>query len=270
MAQFLAYYTGVTDMSGYAYVNADSSGGSTRIEKGTTVHLVANYAETESHNRYHITSPVNGWLHKDYIKQITPVYEYTAPGVVSFSFPASGAVSGSTNPVVCVKTPSSTNATLYRRVDSGSWAYLRSGLYSAVTIYDRLSLTSGSHTIQYKLTEDGLDGAVVSRSITVNPVAWSRDIVIGSVISNENISHRKDINEMLSAVNRQRTYYGLATIVLPGTVGRFEDWKPQMVKMAEAVNECLTKANQTKITVNPGSWPDAATINTIRTGSKKA
>lgn len=270
MAQFLAYYTGVTDMSGYAYVNADSTGGSTRIEKGTTVHLVANYAETESHNRYNITSPVNGWLHKDYIKEITPVYEYTAPGVVSFSFPASGAVSGSANPVVCVKTPSSTNATLYRRVDSGSWTSLRSGLYSAVTIYDRLSLASGSHTIQYKLTEDGLDGAVVSRSITVNPVAWSRDIVIGSVISNENISHRKDINEMLSAVNRQRTYYGLATIVLPGTVGRFEDWKPQMVKMAEAVNECLTKANQTEITATPGSWPDAATVNAIRTGCKKA
>lgn len=270
MAKVLAYYSAVTNMRGYIYYNADGSGGGVQYESGTVLHLPTDYASRETNSRYPVTSPMSGWMNKGYIQNITAVYESTAPGAVSIVFPSSGATSGSTTPVVAVKTPTATSATLYRRVDSGSWTALRSSLSSSVTVYDKLSLSAGSHSIQYKMTEDGIDSSVTSLTITVVSTSWSRTISTGSVISNANISHRKDINEMLTAVNVQRKYYGLSTITLTGTVGKFADWAAQMKQMAEAVNACLSKANQTQISVNPSAYPDAATVNAIRAGCKKA
>lgn len=75
MASVLDYYSATMGMRGYAYVNSDSTGGSTPIEKGEVIHLSADYASTEADNRYHIIFPVNGWLNKSYVQGITPVYK---------------------------------------------------------------------------------------------------------------------------------------------------------------------------------------------------
>lgn len=73
MAKIL-YYTATMGLRGYVFVNPDSTGGSTPLEKRAEFHLAADYAETEQFNRYHVIWPVEGWLNKGYAQNIQPVY----------------------------------------------------------------------------------------------------------------------------------------------------------------------------------------------------
>ena len=73
MAKIL-YYSATMGLRGYVFVNPDSTGGSTPLEKHAEFHLAADYAETEQFNRYHVIWPVEGWLNKGYVKNIQAVY----------------------------------------------------------------------------------------------------------------------------------------------------------------------------------------------------
>ena len=87
----------------------------------------------------------------------------------------------------------------------------------------------------------------------------------GTVIANHTISHRTDIEELLGAVNTMRTYYGLAAVKLPGTVGKWADWKPQMKALQNGIEEVRTALDKTAHTwLAVPSWPTADVINELR------
>lgn len=191
----------------------------------------------------------------------------TAPGAPTFKLPADSATTRSQTPVVVLTVPADADGdtlTLYRKIDSGSWTTVKT--LASGTVYDQLpTLAAGSHTVYYKLADSYAESSAVSRTFTVQTQSWSRAITTGGVISNANISHVADINEMLAVLNAQRTYYGLSTIALTGTVGRFGDWKAQMDQMITAVKASGTAAGKTLSFATVPTYPTASVINEIRT-----
>ena len=271
MAKVLVYYKTTTNYRGYIYYNADQSGGSRQYEKGTEVHLPVDYASRITSGRYPVIYPINGWINQALLNPLEAVYEDRGPDAPSIVLPVAGAITESTTPVIAVIAAEGTSMELLRSVDGGEFAAVKTGIAGGATVYDKLpAMGAGAHDISYKLSEDGGESDAVSISITVRSAAWMRSIASGDIISNQTISHQADITEMLAAVNMQRAYYGLDAISLPGTVGRFADWQRQMQTMLTAVNGSLQAAGQAAESANIGEWPDAATINTIRNGCRKA
>lgn len=372
MAQVIAKYAATTNMRGYIYYSADGSGGGVQYEKGTAVQLPKDYASRETNSRYPIISPMNGWMNKNYLNGITPIYETvtdkcTAPSAVSINastkvltitggaggdlntfsgygiswreraitstawgawsadtvttsktvsvtanagyvrqyrvrtrgsagasyysdyvvcetlitgntankepvilLPSSGAVSPSKTPVVAVSCGADAEGdamTLKRSVNGGAWTDAAAVAAAGGTVYDHLpAMENGTYEIRYKLVDaNGAESSIVSVTIMVENAAWGRSIAAGDIISNTEISHRADIEEMLTAVNKQRVYYGLSQIQLTGTVGRFADWGKQMQQMLDAVNQCAAAAGQpTAYSTVDDVWPNAAIINEIR------
>lgn len=373
MASVLDYYKATTGMRCYVYVNADSSGGSSPLEKGTEIHIAADYASTEAYNRYHVIYPVVGWLHKDYIQDITPVYKTvtdsctaptsvtlntstkvltisggrggdlnsfqgygiswrdkpingsygswtsdvvvnssnttvtytvsapagyvrqfrvrtlgsagssyysgyvtcgttltgnTAPQTPSVVFPADGATCYSATPVVkvnCPADPDGDEMSLCRKVDSGDWEPL--GTVSGDHVLDTLpALSNGSHTIQYKLLDIyGATSATISITVTKLALAWTREIAPGTVISNKDVSHRADINQLLDVLNVQNAWHGRPETALEGVVGRFGDWKAQMEQLQSEIRSNGEKAGKTMEYGEAPSYPTASVIDEIRT-----
>ncbi|MBO5680595.1 MAG: hypothetical protein J6T08_02660 [Lentisphaeria bacterium] len=188
------------------------------------------------------------------------------PAAPVIMFPADLAETQSQTPVIVLNVPSDPDGdtvTLKRRVDNGAWidvATLGSG-----AAYDKLpTLAAGNHTVRYKLTDVYAESSEVSVTFVVLPINWTRSIAAGDVISNKNISHRKDIYELLSAVNTQRLFYGLAEVDLPGMVGQFSMWKAQMEKLLESINEVSSATGQSERMLNVPSYPSAFVFNTIR------
>lgn len=188
------------------------------------------------------------------------------PAAPVILFPADSAETRSQTPVMVLNVPSDPDGdtlTLKRRVDNGAWvdvATLESG-----AAYDKLPvLAAGSHTVRYKLADAYAESGEVSVTVVVMPVSWARAIVAGDVISNKTISHRADINELLSVVNAQRAFYGLEAVALPGKVGRFGDWKTQMEYLAEAINQSKTEAGQSTVQMSIPGYPTASVFNMLR------
>ena len=75
MAKRVLYYTAVTGGRCYIFYLPDGSTKGIQYERGVTVHLPADYAEREQYNRYPVTYPMEGWLHKGYCTNITEVTE---------------------------------------------------------------------------------------------------------------------------------------------------------------------------------------------------
>lgn len=194
----------------------------------------------------------------------------TAAATPTILLPGMNRVTGSKTPVVVVSCSADNEGdqmTLKRRLDSGEYADAAAVPGTGATIYDRLpELSSGEHTITYKVVDaNGGESEEASVMITQGSAAWTRSIASGDVIANETISHVKDVEEMLLAVNVQRMYYGLEPITLPGTVGLFADWGRQMQSMLDGTCACLLAAGQTVATHDViGEWPNAETINMIR------
>lgn len=206
----------------------------------------------------------------DYVVCATALTGNTAPSAPTVTRPSSGAVTHSTTPVVilsCPADPERDAMTLKRQVDSGSWQTVGSVPGAGGTVRDKApALAAGAHTLRYTLTDvHGLVSGTTSVSLTVTPVTWGRSISAGSVIANQSISHRADIQELRAAVNVLRAYYGLGGMTLPGTVGNFSSWKEQMAALQTAIGEALAVAGVTVPTwqIVPG-WPSAAVINQIR------
>ena len=205
-----------------------------------------------------------------YVQCATLLVGNTAPGTPAVTYPANNATTLSLTPAVVVTCPAEPEGdamTLKRQVDGGSWQTVASVPGAGGVVRDRLpTLSAGTHTIRYTLTDTyGLESGAASVTLMASPPAWSRAIVTGSVIANQSISHRADILELRTAVNAQRAYYGLATMTLPGTVGNFSDWRPQMLALQTAIGSAFAVAgvaapNWASV---PG-WPTAAVIQQIR------
>lgn len=192
----------------------------------------------------------------------------TAPSKPSIVFPASGKYTYCATPVVkvsCPADPEGDTMTLYRKVDSGSWTSI--GTLTSGNKLDTLpTLSTGNHTIYYKLADSyGLESSSVSISVTKVALTWTRTIATGTVISNEKVSHKADITQMVTVLNAQCGWYGNNTITLPGTVGRFGDWKAQMEQMETAIKANATTAGKTVSFDTVPSYPTASVINAIRT-----
>lgn len=269
MASVLSYYKATTNSRGYIYYLADGSTGGKQYEKGTEVHFPTDYASRESNSRWPVIYPMEGWMNKAFFGTPEAVYEEVGADAPTFVFPSSGATTESKTPVVAVKTPSGSGMSLQRKVGSGSWTTVKSSVGGNTTVYDKLpSLSTGTTLVRYRVREGNVGGDEAVISIVVKSASWKRTISSGTVISDVTVSHRADINEMLASVNTQRKFYGLSAISLPGTVGKFADWKMQMDTLVNAVNQSLSKAQQTQIVLTVPSYPTASTINSIRTACR--
>lgn len=205
-----------------------------------------------------------------YVQCATLLVGNTAPGTPAVTYPANNATTLSLTPVVgvtCPAEPEGDAMTLKRQVDGGSWQAISSVPGAGGVVRDRLpTLSAGAHTIRYTLTDAyGLESGATGVTLTAAPPAWNRAIVAGSVIANQSISHRADILELRTAVNAQRAYYGLAAMALPGTVGNFSDWKPQMLALQTAIGSALAAAGvAAPYWASVPGWPTAAVIQQIR------
>lgn len=184
--------------------------------------------------------------------------------------PVSGAVTVSRTPVVVVSLGADSEGDrmdLQRSIDGGEWFRAATAAGTGETVYDQLQdLTEGSHTIRYKVVDiNAGESAETAVTIVVQHGSWTREIASGDIISNAEISHVADINEMLYAANVQRMYYGLPEIVLPGTVGMFADWDRQMKALLNAAKDCQVSAGQLPpVPRAMDGWPNAALLNQVR------
>lgn len=202
-----------------------------------------------------------------YVTCPTTLTGNTAPYAPDIVSPTNGKTTYSGTPVVkvnCPADPEGNTMTLYRKIDSGSWASV--GTLASGTKLDTLPLLSdGSHTIYYKLADShGLESGTVSVTFTKTALTWTRPIATGTVISNEKVSHKADINQMLTVLNAQRGWYGNSAIALSGTLGRFSDWKVQMEQLEAAIEANATTAGQTVTFSTVPAYPTASVINAIR------
>lgn len=193
----------------------------------------------------------------------------SAAGAPTVEVPNSGAITFCKSPSIriqCPADPDGDMVTLKRSFDSGAWTDVMT-LTGDSKVYDKLSgLANGTHTVRYKLVDtNGAESAIDSVSFTVTGHSWGRAIAPGDVISNRQVSHRADIEELLAAVNSACAFYSIADCVLEGTVGAFGDWGKQMEALEKKLNECLLAADKREhsFAAVPG-YPAAGVINEIR------
>jgi hypothetical protein len=187
------------------------------------------------------------------------------------NFPVNGGKTRTKEPWVVTymePDPNGEEQTLCRKVDDGEWYDVTICDPNTVTVdYKTLkNLAPGEHTIYEKLVDaSGEESPVVSTTFTLESFEWSRNIEAGDVISNQQISHRKDIEELLETLNVTRSYYGLPPIAsLPGVVGRFADWKVQIEALLSAANDIKQLRGETPLTRAVPSYPTASMFNKIR------
>ena len=235
---------------------------------GATVSVTANAGKARQY-RARTQGSAGEAYYSDYVVCETLVSGNTAAKVPTILLPASGAVSSSLTPVVVVSCGADNEGdqmTLKRSIDGADWVNAATVAGTGGTVYDRLpEQTAGTHVIRYKLTDiNAAESETVSVSVVIGAASWTREIKSGDIISNKNISHIADINEMAEAVNVQRLYYGLEPISLPGTVGKFADWGQQMQTMLDASKQCLAAAGQPVTASTSDVYPSANTINELR------
>ena len=239
------------------------------VSTGRTVNISVNAGKVRQY-RVRTQGSAGESYYSDWVICSTLLSGNTAAKMPTILLPYSNAVTASKTPVVvisCGADAEGDQMTLQRSIDSESWMAVSTVAGTGGTVYDRLpSLGDGRHSIRYKLVDiNNAESSVVTIYIAVSANTWSRDIASGDIISNEQISHINDINEMMNAVNVQRLYYGLPAITMPGTVGKFADWGKQMRAMLEATNACHAAAGQTVNSVTVKDvWPYAEIINVIR------
>lgn len=204
--------------------------------------------------------------YSDYVIGGTTLTGNSSPKSPVIKIPSSNAITIHPMPYVvieCLADPDGDVQTLKRQLDNGSWenvTTLRNGTFT-----DQLpTLQTGSHTVKYKLADQYFESSVASVSFVVSSHAWNRTINSGDVISNAFISHKDEINDMLSAVNIQRAWHGLDNIGLAGSVGQFATWKKQMEALLEGINACALSVGMSATALSIPSYPTAAVINAIR------
>lgn len=188
-----------------------------------------------------------------------------APPAPTMTYPASD-TTGSLSPALSLAVgsdPDGQDVTVYYQLDGGSWT-----AYTGVT---RLTLTAGSHTLAIKAVDSlGAETAGTGRTFAVAPPSWARAISPGSVIANQTISHRADIQELLAAANVQRSWYGLAPMTLTD-VGLWGKWRQNMADLRQSIEVCNSRAGLAAPTWTAMTgYPTAAVVNEIREGVQAA
>lgn len=209
-----------------------------------------------------------------YVTCATLAVGNTAPGTPVITMPQTGAFTYSQEPRVFVTVsadPDGDTMKLMRKTDDGEWverAQISIAEGNEQIKDDLFDVEFGAHTIYYKVVDaNGAETGAASVRLTMEMAEWTREINSGDVIANKEISHVKDIEEMLEKLNVVRKYYNLPGIVLPGTVGRFADWRSQMVAMLEGLNEISQLTDSIEFgTEQVPDWPEASTILMIRFG----
>jgi len=197
----------------------------------------------------------------------------SVPATPSFVFPANNQTVFTLTPTVRVMVgaePDGQTQTLQISVNSGTWQTVQGMSASGGTANATPTLIVGQNTVTVRVL-DSLNAAsnTASRTITVVIKEWARAISTGVVIANTTISHQADITEMLTAVNTVRAYYGLTASTLPGTAGKWADWKLRIEALQTAIAACYTAAGKTIPTWgNVPAYPTAAFINAIRNAIK--
>ena len=208
----------------------------------------------------------------EYITCGTSIVGKLKPGTPVITLPEKGARTFQVSSVVFLTVSADQDGDtmkIMRKVDDGEWqerstVQIESGnfLYKD-SLYD---IGFGEHDIAYKIVD--INDAVTGEDsvhITKEIAEWTREIYPGDVISNKEISHVKDIVDMLEKLNVVRNYYNLPKTNLPGIIGRFSDWKEQMETMKEAINEFKDLGDQARLALGlTPDWPDASTILTIQ------
>lgn len=204
----------------------------------------------------------------DYVLCDTLLNGNEAAGTPTIALPATGAVARCHTPaikVICTPDPDGDDVKLMRSIDGGEWEQVTA--MPEGTCFDRLPyLEGGWHTVSYKAMDvNGASSGVDSVRFCVDTPGWTREISRGSVIASPTISHRADIEEMLEAVNALRIFYGMEPVKLPGEIGRFADWRLQMITLGDALDELRTATAQPLPTWPAiDSYPSAAVIRFIR------
>lgn len=193
----------------------------------------------------------------------------TAAGTPTVELPVPGMSCRLHSPwvrVICPPDPDNDPMRLMRSVDGASWTLAANLEGQGGIVIDRLPwLDEGEHAVEYRLYDVNNLGSPVDRAgFTVEPSQWTRDIAPGDVISNDQFSHQADLKELLTAVNGMRAFYGLSEVSLPGTVGRFCDWKAQMETLLQAADEVYQLFEQPQTLPEVPSYPAANIINTLR------
>lgn len=186
-------------------------------------------------------------------------------------FPVSGSVSQSPAPwliVYCPPDPDTETQNVYVQIDGGEWEHLTECDPGEITESHSqlLDLSPGKHTVAVRM-EDASGGVspVDSTLFTMKAFEWNRPIASGDIISNQKVSHRADLLEMLDSLNVLRAYYGLPPIArLPGYVGRFSDWPAQIEALKEGINDVRALKGESGLLLGSSNWPKASIINRLR------
>lgn len=235
---------------------------------GRTVSVAANAGRVRQY-RVRTKGSAGSTYYSGYTVASTLLNGNSAAGTPTVEVPSSGAITFCHSPTIriqCPADPDGDMVTLKRSIDSGAWTDVSTATGDS-KVYDHLSgLTNGTHTVRYKLVDtNDAESATDSVSFTVTGHSWGRAIAPGDVISNEQVSHRADIEELLAAVNSACAFYSVPDCVLEGVVGVFGDWRRQMEGLEKKMNECLLAANKGaySFAAVPG-YPAAGVINEIR------
>lgn len=204
MAKKILYYTAVTGGRCYIFFLPDGSTRGIQYERGTVVHLAADYAETEQYSRCRVIFPMEGWLHKGYITNLEPVYS---------DEPEAG-----TPPSKIVLNP----ATLTLTVAGGS------GTGYQIQYRER-SIEKYTYTEwQQQQNVDGVGSATISVSVNPGKARQFRARTIGEVDSEWVVCASELLSAATSAYQKQAYKRSVTLHVFDSELnykGRIENWQ---------------------------------------------
>ena len=170
---------------------------------------------------------------------------------------------------------------LQYQYDSGAWADLSGAVLSADEGYSAHRIpnpsSSGEHVLRLRLrdsvdtTETGEEAVLAFTQPSLNP--YTRDISTGDVISNESISHRSELVQMLDLVNAIRAGANLSAAVFADTCGRWENWRRNVNQLYVLLTEAREAYNAPVGTFTEDwpagmteapSYPAASAVNMVR------
>lgn len=202
-------------------------------------------------------------------KETNEVVRNKAPITPSILFPGSGKTTYNARPYVGLTIQTEPNAqtqTLHYDIDGGS--VQNAGVVTAGTKRMQLpTLAVGSHSIRFLLIDSqGAESGKVGVTITVASNSYPHAIASGGLIVPSGISAKAEYLEMLNRTNTMRNYYGLTDIELPGILGYFVWWLPQMKAMQQGISDtCSVSGATAPAWLSPArNSPNAAVVNQIR------
>ena len=203
----------------------------------------------------------SSWVYSAYVTKNTP------PSTPTANYPKNNSTIYQKNipySLNIATEPNGQTMTLYYKQNGGTEKSL--GTVTAGVKKGYIALENGTHTLGFYLKDSmGAVSGTVNLRITVSATGWGRTISSSAVISNSTISHKSEVKEMLDRINGIRGYVGLGSVTLPGTLGKWADWKAQMERLQQAVADAHRSYGNTVPTLLAvPTYPAANVINQIR------